>query len=446
MKTTQFGSYLTQVTRFPGFFPINAYLVREDDGFTLIDTGMPGGSKDYIQIAAGLGLPIKRITLTHAHGDHAGSIDELHAALPEAEIILTARQNRLLHGDLSLDPTEPQSKLRGMWVPRQVQPTRVLAVGERIGSLQTVAALQATRPTTLPFWTHATTAWSGAMPFRLRLARPSQASCGSASHSRPWPRGTNQLHCKVPKPCAHSNPAGWPWGMAVCSKRHWRRWTPRLPRLRIKHMARVSATTHSERGVARSTPRTRIDRSAVIEAAAMLADQYGSIDQVTLAQVAEHFQIRVPSLYNHIDGLDGLRREIALLSVQALTAHIRQAAVGKAGNDAVVAVAHAYRRFAQQYPGRYLATQRAADAEDEALIHASQELIDLLLLVLEPFALEMDDALHVIRALRSITHGFVMLEVTGGFGMNLDRDESYRRLVQMFVDGLQSQRRGSGTR
>ena len=144
MKTTQHGDYLTQITRWPRFFPVNVYLVREDDGFTLIDTGMPGGAKDYIQIAATLGAPIKRITLTHAHGDHAGSIDELHAALPEAEVILTARQNRLLHGDLSLDPGEPQSKPKGMWVPRQTQPTRLVEIGAggpaSIGSVQIIAA------------------------------------------------------------------------------------------------------------------------------------------------------------------------------------------------------------------------------------------------------------------------------------------------------------------
>lgn len=204
-------------------------------------------------------------------------------------------------------------------------------------------------------------------------------------------------------------------------------------------MARVNpSTTHSEQSTTRGTARTRIDRAAVVEAAAVLADHYGSVDQVTLAQLADHFQIRVPSLYNHIDGLDALRREVALLSLQALTAHIRQAAVGKAGHDALVAIAQAYRRFAQQYPGRYSATQRVTDADDQALTHAAQDLIDLLFLVLEPFALERDDALHVIRALRSITHGFVTLEATGGFGMNLDRDESYRRLVQMFVDGLKS--------
>lgn len=189
----------------------------------------------------------------------------------------------------------------------------------------------------------------------------------------------------------------------------------------------------------------RIDRDAVVQAAAQLADQQGGVDQVTLAQVADHFQIRVPSLYNHIDGLDGLRREVALLSLRELTAHMRHAAVGKAGNDALEALAHAYRRFAQQYPGRYSATQHAYAPDDEALGMASREAVDLLLQVLEPFELAQDEALHVIRALRSITHGFVTLEANSGFGLDLDLDESYRRLVQMFVDGLAALSKGSSS-
>ena len=205
----------------------------------------------------------------------------------------------------------------------------------------------------------------------------------------------------------------------------------------------MARTTPSKHGPATPT-RTRIDHAAVVEAAAQIADQLGSVDQVTLAQVAEHFQIRVPSLYNHIDGLDGLRRDVALLSMQSLTAQLQQAAVGKAGYDAVVAVAQTYRRFAQQYPGRYSATQRAGDPDDEALRKAAQATIDVLLLILAPFQLKLDDALHLIRALRSITHGFVTLERSGGFGLDLDRDESYRRLVQMFVDGLKAQQPARG--
>ena len=87
-----------------------------------------------------IGAPITRIALTHAHGDHVGALDDLHAALPDADVLITARDARFLTGDLSLDPDEPQVKPRGQWVARSTRPTRTLAPGDRVGSLEVVAA------------------------------------------------------------------------------------------------------------------------------------------------------------------------------------------------------------------------------------------------------------------------------------------------------------------
>lgn len=181
---------------------------------------------------------------------------------------------------------------------------------------------------------------------------------------------------------------------------------------------------------------TQLSRAAVVQAAAALADAAGSAEHVTLAQVAAHFAIRLPSLYNYVDGLPDLRRALALLGVQELTAALQQAAIGRAGDDAIRALARAYRSFALAYPGRYSAGVRAASPDDHALIQASTVLIELLVRVLEAYRLQGDDALHAVRALRSIVHGFVSIEAAGGFGMALDRDESFDRLIGMFLAGL----------
>ena len=139
MRALNITSTLTQITKFPGFFPINAYIVREDDGLTLIDTGLPGDGKGYQAHAAKLGAPIRRIVLTHAHGDHVGSLDELAAALPGVEVIASARDARFLAGDRTLDPTEPQSPLKGSITTVKTRPTRTVIAGERIGSLEVIA-------------------------------------------------------------------------------------------------------------------------------------------------------------------------------------------------------------------------------------------------------------------------------------------------------------------
>src|SRR3954452_17794118 len=142
MKITTFGANLIQLTRYPLLFPVNCYLVREDDGFTLIDTGLPGSAAAILATAQAHGAPIRRIVLTHAHMDHVASLDALHAALPEAEVLISAREARFLAGELVLDPAEmlPGAKLRGGWRTQTTQPTRTIAVGDRVGSLLVVAA------------------------------------------------------------------------------------------------------------------------------------------------------------------------------------------------------------------------------------------------------------------------------------------------------------------
>src|SRR5437763_3466859 len=119
---------------------VNCYLVEEEDGLTLVDT-MIGGSGDRIlEEASKLGKPIVRIALTHAHGDHIGSLDALAEKLPGVEVLISARDARLLAKDKSLDPGEPQTKIRGALPGAHTQPTRTVAAGDRVGSLEVLAA------------------------------------------------------------------------------------------------------------------------------------------------------------------------------------------------------------------------------------------------------------------------------------------------------------------
>jgi glyoxylase-like metal-dependent hydrolase (beta-lactamase superfamily II) len=137
LKTTRHTPNLVRLTRL-GF--VNAFLVVEDDGLTLVDT-MIGRSQDAILAAArDLGLPIARIALTHAHGDHVGSVDALAAALPNATVAISARDARFLAGDKTLDPGEPRSKLSGSYPKIETRPGLLFAPGDRIGSLEVIAA------------------------------------------------------------------------------------------------------------------------------------------------------------------------------------------------------------------------------------------------------------------------------------------------------------------
>ncbi len=183
-----------------------------------------------------------------------------------------------------------------------------------------------------------------------------------------------------------------------------------------------------------------LDRATVVRAAVALADAMG-LEQVTLADLAEHLKIRPPSLYNHISGIVGLRRELALLGQRELVVRMGKAVMGKSGDDAVTALAYAYRVFVNEHPGLYSATISAPAPDDTELQVVAQELIDIILKVLAAYNLHDDDALHAIRVFRSIVHGFATLENARGFEMPLERDETFRRLVDMFLLSLKTNTR-----
>jgi glyoxylase-like metal-dependent hydrolase (beta-lactamase superfamily II) len=140
LKTTQISPHAWQLTRF-GL--VNCYLVRESDGFTLIDTGIPGSAESILDISRHCGHELCRILLTHAHLDHIGSLDQLAHLLGTVDIAISRRDARLLPRppaqDRSLDPTEPQAKLRGSLPGALTPPTHFVSDLELFGSLRCIA-------------------------------------------------------------------------------------------------------------------------------------------------------------------------------------------------------------------------------------------------------------------------------------------------------------------
>jgi len=187
--------------------------------------------------------------------------------------------------------------------------------------------------------------------------------------------------------------------------------------------------------------RPGLDEGVIVRAAADLVDAEG-IEALALGRLAERLSVRAPSLYNHVTSLDGVRRGLALLGARELTARLARAAIGTAGEAGVFALAAAYRRFAKERPGLYAATLRAPDPDDRALHEATAEVMEVVQAVLAPYGLRGAEEAHAIRAWRSLVHGFVSLETTGGFGLPLDLDESFRRLVRLFIAGLCAEARG----
>ncbi|NOV97473.1 WHG domain-containing protein [Isoptericola halotolerans] len=188
-------------------------------------------------------------------------------------------------------------------------------------------------------------------------------------------------------------------------------------------------------------PRAGLSREAVVRLALEVVDDGGAAGfaGLTLAQVAGRAGVATPSLYKHVGSLAELRREVSLQATTELTAAGSRATVGRSGPDAVRALAHAWRGYALQHPGRYAATQVAPDPDDPAEAAHRQvaaQGVEVAAAALRAFDLPDDRLVDAVRAARSAVHGFVALELGGGFRLPQGVDASFDVLLDMLVAGI----------
>jgi len=138
MKITRHSSKLAQLTRYPLVFPMNCYLVQEEDGLTLVDSTMASPADDIAALVKQLGKELRRVALTHAHGDHVGGVNGVRQRFPGVEVSIAERDAPILAGDKTLHATEPQTKVKGYFVKVDWKPDRLLKPGDRVGSLEVV--------------------------------------------------------------------------------------------------------------------------------------------------------------------------------------------------------------------------------------------------------------------------------------------------------------------
>jgi glyoxylase-like metal-dependent hydrolase (beta-lactamase superfamily II) len=128
------------LTRFAVVFPMNCYLVSDEDGLTLVDSTASSPAAEVAAQADRLGLKLLRIALTHAHGDHVGGVTGVRERFPGVEVSIGEREARLLTGDMAPVPGEPQAPAKGWFLKVPWTPDRLLKPGDRVGSLEVVSA------------------------------------------------------------------------------------------------------------------------------------------------------------------------------------------------------------------------------------------------------------------------------------------------------------------
>jgi len=181
-------------------------------------------------------------------------------------------------------------------------------------------------------------------------------------------------------------------------------------------------------------PRAGLDHAAVVDLALSVVDDGGpsGYADLTLAAVAARAGVAVPSLYKHVDGLPGLRRDVALVCVQELAGIMRDLGT-------LSEMGHATRDYARATPGRYDAVQGTAWIHDPAaqdVRDASAAVVEDLTRGVEQLGVPPENRIDAVRAVRAAVHGFVVLELGGGFGMPEDVDASFSFLVDGLVGGL----------
>ena len=184
-------------------------------------------------------------------------------------------------------------------------------------------------------------------------------------------------------------------------------------------------------------PRAGLTEDRVVVEAETMADEVG-LRQVTLAALAGRLGVRQPSLYKHIDSMDGLQRSIAVRAKRELADVAGRAAIGRSRGEAVRALCHAYRTWALEHPGRYAATVRAPAPDDPEDLAASAAAVEVVFGVLSGYGLAGEAAVDATRAIRASLHGFLALETGGGFGLPQDVAGSFDRLVDGLVAALEA--------
>jgi len=180
--------------------------------------------------------------------------------------------------------------------------------------------------------------------------------------------------------------------------------------------------------------RPRLSPEAVVAIALEVIDRDG-LAGLTLTAVADRAGVAIPSLYKHVRNLAELNQFVTVRAIEELTARVTTAVLGRSGDDAVRSLLRACRAYATEYPHRYAATV-PAPAPNSRQSGAAEALLEVFLSVLRGYHLEGAKAIHAARVLRSAAHGFVTLQVSGGFGRSENLDVSYELLVDVILTGL----------
>jgi AcrR family transcriptional regulator len=174
----------------------------------------------------------------------------------------------------------------------------------------------------------------------------------------------------------------------------------------------------------------------IVAAAAEIADRDG-LQTLSIASVASKLGVRSPSLYNYVEGLAGLRRQLTLHASNLLTAELADSIDGLEATEALRVIAVQMRSFAHRHPGLNDSLLPAPTPdEDPEVAAALAESVTVVATVLTGMGIDPIAVIPLIRALRASVHGFVDLELRGGFGLPDDIDDSFTTTINLVIEAI----------
>ncbi len=183
----------------------------------------------------------------------------------------------------------------------------------------------------------------------------------------------------------------------------------------------------------------KLSREAIVAAALNFLDREGW-DSLTVNALATALGTKGPSLYNHVDSLDDLRRAVRMHVIDDILQMLSTVAAGRTRDDAVMAMASAYRSYAHHHPGRYSAfTRTPLGGDDPEFTAASHAAAAPVISVLSSYGLEGEDAFYAALEFWAALHGFVLLEMTGVMGAGgakVDTDVVFSDMVLRLAAGM----------
>lgn len=187
--------------------------------------------------------------------------------------------------------------------------------------------------------------------------------------------------------------------------------------------------------------RKGLTKEVIAEAALALIEEKG-LTEFSLRTLAASLEVQVSSLYNHISGQNELLTEVGIRAVDLLTSLEEKAIAGKEMDEALFALADAYRLFAKDHPELYRIIMGVHVLHLSVLEKEIKRIVAPILTVLTGYELPIERQMHYQRILRSVMHGFYSHESTGGFTYTeIDRETSYRLAIQCVAGALSEERK-----